>query len=175
MKRSRLLGLGFGLLGLLAASAGRAQVLDEAEIKAAFIYNFVQFTVWPPGSVGDMSPVPVCARQDGPIAQKLTDIAGRKGTGRAIALRPLPADLARNCAVIVVDQNDHAWLAAVAAVLPGTPALLVADDNAGKLGGMMISLSLSGRKVVFDIDLARVRAAGLGLSSRVMQLARNVK
>ena len=163
------------LFAALWSCVAGAQQLGEAEIKAAFIYNFVQFTTWPGGLIPDGAPLPVCARGNGAVAAALSAIAGRKVPGRAIVLRPLPDDGPRSCAVVVVDQYDAGWLRRAAAQMPGSATLVIADDNDATMQGAMITLALAGRKVVFDVNVTLVKSAGLGISSRVMQLARAVR
>ena len=166
------------LAALAGAAAGiapaGAQLLDEAEMKAAFVVNFVQFTNWPPGVLPDGTAAVVCVRSGSALAQRLGDVAGRKVPGRTFVLKPLPAD-ARGCHVVVVDREDAAWLSAASRGLSQWPVLVVADDNDGQVTGSDIRLALSGRKIVFDVDGVSVRRAGLAVSSRVLQLARQIR
>ena len=37
-------------LGVLFSAAARAQVADQYQVKAAFLYNFAKFVEWPPRS-----------------------------------------------------------------------------------------------------------------------------
>lgn len=171
----RTLVAAYCLLGVGPAGPVLAQTLDEAQIKAAFIFNFIQFTTWPPGTLTENAPVPVCVRPDGDIGRELSAIAGRKVPGRSISLRALPRDGTGGCAVIVVDRADATWLAGAGDALSRAMALVVADDNGGEIRGATITLALSGRKVVFDVDAGRAKSVGLTISSRVMQLARAVK
>lgn len=151
-----------------------AQLLDEVELKAAFVFNFVQFTNWPLAVLADGAPATVCVRHDSPLAQKLAEAGGRKAPGRSLVLKGLPAD-GRGCHVVVVDRDDAAWLTGAMRFLVQSPVLVVADDNDGVVPGSDIRLALAGRKVVFDVDGVSVRRAGLAVSSRVLQLARNVR
>ncbi|TYZ47099.1 DUF4154 domain-containing protein, partial [Ralstonia solanacearum] len=58
---------------------------------------------------------------------------------------------------------------------PTAPVLTVVDGGRTGASGPMIALSLQDSRVVFDIDAAAARQAGLQLSSQLLRLARSVQ
>ncbi len=160
---------------LACAQAWAADGLREEEIKAAFAFNFIQFTEWPPKHLETSKSLNLCVRSGGPVANELASLVGRDVHGRPLALNRLPPDSLAGCHVVLVDAKDAGWLAQMHAELGRAPVLLMADDDRNEIPGVMITLAASGRKVVFDVDVARVRGAGLTVSSRVLRLARAVR
>ena len=163
-----------GMLGL-ATLAQAAETLRENELKAAFVFNFIQFTEWPPKVMETAGTLTICARNGGPVAKELAGVAGRIVNRKPLALVRLPPESVQGCHVVLVDTGDAQWVAQMGAELERAPVLLVADDNNGDIPSAMIGMAMVGRKVVFDVDAGRARRVGLGISSRVLQLARTVR
>lgn len=162
------------MLGVVPASHA-AESLRETELKAAFVFNFIQFTEWPPKVLETSGTLTICARNGGPVARELGGVAGKEVNRKRLALARLPPESVQGCHVVLVDIGDAQWLAHMGAELERAPVLLVADDNNGELPSAIISMSMAGRKVVFDVDAGRARKAGLSISSRVLHLARTVR
>ena len=79
---------GIALGALLPATAG-GQVIDEYQVKAAFIYNFAKFVEWPPQtfkSPGD--PMSICVLGQNPFGSSLEEaVNGKSVDGRRFAVR----------------------------------------------------------------------------------------
>lgn len=151
-------------LGSALACAPAYAQLRDVELKAAFIYNFAQFTVWP-----DMGrarePFLVCASPDSALWSSLQSFNGKPVNGRAwntvdIATRPRPGD----CSVLVLARS---------AELPApAPGMLVVRDGAGR--GAAIILVDGDEHIRFDVDTEAATRNGLRFSSKLLRLARNV-
>lgn len=91
-----------GLIGLLAAAVVHAEN-SEADIKAAFIYNFAKFVEWPEGTFTDSKDrLLLCTQGDTVLARKLRLLAGREAQGRTIEVRPLTgAEATTGCHILL--------------------------------------------------------------------------
>jgi len=149
--------------GALACAHARAQLRD-VELKAAFIYNFVQFTVWP-DSGRAREPFLVCASPESALWSSLLSFNGKAVNGRPWSTvdagsRPKPGD----CSVLVLARSGER-----PAPVQG---MLVVRDGAGR--GAAITLVDGDEHVRFDVDTEEAARSGLRFSSKLLRLARNV-
>ena len=162
----------------LAASAcawmcAHAQV-DLYSLEAAYIYNFTEFTEWPAAPAAGTA-LTVCAGAHSPLGATLTKLDGRTVSGRTWSVKPIPEGAALSaCNVLIVDD---AASSAVTKAAPGrdAPMLVVrtADTDAGD-GHDVVTLIREGDRLRFDIDNTEAVHRHLGLSSKLLRLARNV-
>jgi len=151
--------------GLQSVAPARAQV-PEAELKAAFVYNFVLFTEWPASALPVDGVLTICA--GGSAASQydaLWQLDGRKAAGYRLAVTE---GHGRPCHVAVYRAGTGGGL-----VQPGT--LTVCDGPASACAGAMITLLRERDRVRFDVDAERTRSGGLVLSSKLLRLARQVR
>lgn len=170
---ARFAGTAFGSV-LLTALPCQAEVRD-VELKAAYIYNFAQFTVWP--GERTRSPLAVCAEHAGALWQALQAYNGRLVGGRAwqvvdAAARP------HGCAILVVGRAAAMQADARADKQSETqagPGVLVVRDGA-RPGAAPAAVTLvdDDEQLRFDIDTRQIARAGLRMSSKLLRLARNV-
>jgi len=163
------------LLCLGEAATAHAATLGEAEAKAAFIYNFVQFTNWPAGLLSSATAINVCLRPDAAVGLALASLSGKQVHGVPLVVSALREEAVATCHVVFVEASDGAWMRKLAAMSPPLPLLTIADLPDPGAAAPMITLTLVGRKIAFDVDASQARRAGLTISSRVLQLARSVK
>lgn len=168
--RRVLLLLGAG--GCVLAAIDSAAQVPEAELKAAFLFNFAVFTEWPPRSLAGDGLLTFCVAQSSPLRDAVLQLVDRPVNGRKVRVLTMPADLGRqsSCRVWLVDGADAA---------PGPPptyGLLTVSDGADlDSSRAVIALDVEGDHVRFDIDTAAAAAAGLRLSSKLLRLARSTR
>jgi hypothetical protein len=163
------------VVALALPGAAPAQVANEYEVKAAFLFNFTRFVDWPPSSRSAL----FCIGVDGadPFNGVLEDVVkGRSVGGRAIAIKHFkPGDDASACEVIFISATNTAKAAAVLVQFKGAPILTVGDaPDFCKIGGV-IGFSVLGNKVKLDINPAAALRAHLQISSKLLTLASLVR
>jgi len=163
-------------LALLPSCAPRAaaQAFSAAEVEAAFLYNFAKFIGWPeaafdsadaPFVLGVLGTDPV-----GAAAHEL--LRGKSIKGRPLVVREVAdPEAARGCHLLFFGRDEEDRLEVILAVLRGAPVLVVSDLERFAERGGMIGLVPAGQKIRFAIDAAAARAAGLTLSSQLLDLA----
>jgi len=167
-------------LGLLAVvTLGAADVraddsLEQARLKAAFVLNFMKFTTWPEPRTADARTLTLCATDGHPLADQLHALEGRDVRGMRVNVVHRPAEEAPACDVVFVTRADAATLAALQRAAAGRPMLTISDESGFIDRGGMIEMKLVAGRTRFDINLAAARAAGLTLSSQLLQLAERV-
>jgi len=166
---------GVTLCGGTAAQADNQP--GEYEVKAAFLYNFAKFVEWPAGAFASQdSPFSIAVVGDDPFGPALDKVvAGKAIDGHRITLKRFrrAADI-QTCHVLFVSQSEKGNWARIHSALGTSSTLTVSDIHPFVQRGGMIQFILEARKVRFDIcDDAGARAH-LKMSSKLLQLARNV-
>jgi YfiR/HmsC-like len=159
-------------LALLWPQPARAQELPEYRLKAAFLYNFVQFTEWPADTPQVLT---LCVVGTDPFDKDLDALAGRPVGSRNLAIkrRAAGSDLA-GCQVVFFSPSTAADLARLLAPLKSRPVLTVADSPGALRQGVALNMAVVGERISFEANLLAARAAGLNLSSRLLRLATEV-
>lgn len=159
-------------VGMTLRVPARAQA-DLFSLEAAFIFNFTAFTDWP-AQRGRMSTLVVCAHPHGGLNLALSKLEGRATTSRTWHIQPLVdnADLSA-CDVLIVDGNTADASAVKSALASDRPLLVVRTADAPE-GPYVILLVREGDRLRFDVDNREVARRHLGLSSKLLRLARKV-
>jgi uncharacterized protein DUF4154 len=143
------------------ASAARAQV-DEARLKAAFVYNIVAFSSW--NAAPPDARLHVCTATGGPLDAELARLEGRQLGQRRIDVR---RGFGAGCDVVVRGARDLAP--------PASPStLVICDGCALPDGSSAVSLLREDDRIRFEVDAAAATRAGIGFSSQLLRLARRV-
>jgi len=155
-----------GAAALAAAAPSCAQVRD-VEMKAAYIFNFAQFTTWPEPRA--RLTFKVCADAASALWPSLQAYNGKQVNGRPWTT----ADLAAQPSQAIQASCDLLVLARSGAALPAAPGMLVVRDGPG-LAPAMIALDDGDEHIRFDIDTREAARNGLRFSSKLLRLARTV-
>jgi hypothetical protein len=163
-----LLGAAFAALGLLAAPAG-AQV-DERALKAAYLFNFIQFTQWP---VPPDEPFRLCVLGHTPLDEQLTKLEGKPVLGGLhISVRHVtPANRSPGCHALYLDDSQRAQAEEVLGRLASAPVLTITDSDGLADRGMMIEIHKRDARLGFEVNLKVARRANLNFSARMLKLA----
>lgn len=157
------------LIGLLAAAVVHAEN-SEADIKAAFIYNFAKFVEWPEGTFTDSKDrLLLCTQGDTVLARKLRLLAGREAQGRTIEVRPLTgAEATTGCHILLTSAAGEAPTQGRNATLTISESTSTARTNS------MINLFVNANRVRFSVNLPATQQVGIKVSARLLQLAHTV-
>lgn len=171
--------LRLGMLSLMLmvcqgiVSAG--DTADEYPLKAAFLYKFASFVVWPEST----GPGPICIGVVGedPFGSALDDVVkGKSINGRSFEIRRFHTiEEADRCQVLFIGGSEKKRLRAVLDHIQGVAVLTVGDmpgfcENSG-----MIRLGLQDNRIHIEINPDAAEKAGLQLSSKLLSLARIVR
>lgn len=166
-----------GVCVLATAAGGWAQaadLADESNLKAAYVFNFIQFIDWPDAESSDEGDWVVCVSPFSPLKRALTALEGRAARkGRPIRIKLAQPGNVRDCAVLVLHGSDSdAVLRAVRALPPPHGILTVADEAVQSGQDAVITLGRDGARIVFSVNTDAAARAGLSISSRLMRLAK---
>jgi hypothetical protein len=167
------------LIGALAAfmlsATLRAQPVPEHELKAAFVYNFILFTDWPPDAVFEGGILTICVNQNSTLRPPLQRLAGKAVGSRKIAVRALgSSDVPRACHVLFLGAGDRDFWKKIRQDMATIPVLTITDDDDIGRDGSILTMTMSQARIVFDVDTRVAAKARIAVSSKLMRLARNV-
>jgi hypothetical protein len=149
---------------LISAVLARAQV-DEATLKAAFVYNFALYTSWP-ASPGEPHALTLCIARTSALAPALRELEGKPVQARELVVRELETGASpMGCSILVLGAE------APASQEPGVLTICDCADHDG-MHGTVIALVREGDRLRFDVDLGAANASKLSLSSKLLRLAR---
>jgi hypothetical protein len=146
---------------------------EEATLKAAIVFNLMLYAQWPAEPAAPATaPLVLCADANSKLWPHLRALQDRAVRQWKLSLRETPAgDVGKQCQALLVE--DGASAALPARLGAGTPLLVVADTVRAE--GAMVTLEMVAGRVVFDVDLAAARRAGMQISSKLLRLARSVR
>jgi hypothetical protein len=168
--------LSFLLGGFVCVLPARAQS-KEYQLKAAFLYNFIQFVDWPPSAFPSPdAPLRIGILGDDPFGAALDGVVQNESVDNhplAVVRSNNIADL-QDCQLIFVSQSEGGHLGQILSSIDSRPVLTVSDiDHFAQAGGD-IGFFLSGGKVRFAINPGSARQSGLRISSQLLTLGRIV-
>lgn len=158
---------------LVCAPGAHAGELPEYRLKAAFVYNFLLYTEWP-AATGN--PLNLCIVGTDPFGAEIDGLQGKAVAARTIAVHRRGAgESLKSCQAVFVARSAIDSLPRVLDGLRDQPVLTVADSPGAMRGGVALNMAVAQGRVTFEANLQVARAAGLGLSSKLLRLATEVQ
>jgi hypothetical protein len=157
-------------------SAQRPEPAVDA-IKAAFLYNFTKYVDWPPHAFEKPeSAFNVCVFADAGFHLQLKDtLMNELVRGRQVTITTYAdGDDLRACHLVYFDARHLDRSAARLPALKQAPILTVGEGARFLQQGGMIAFFVEGDRVRFDISRRGAEAAGLGVSSKLLRVARQI-
>lgn len=149
-----------------------AQV-DLYSLEAAYIYNFTEFTEWPAAQTGGA--LTVCVEPHTELGVALGKLSGRAVAGKTWSVKPIPEGGAVGaCNVLIVDSAASSAAAKSASALDAPTLIVRAVDADASDTPYIVMLTRDGDRLRFDIDNKEAARRHLGISSKLLRLARNV-
>jgi YfiR/HmsC-like len=151
----------------------------EYELKAAFLYNFIKFTEWPPEQLGkEDAPFIIGVLGKDPFGAALDKvIQGETIHRKTIVARRFARmdEAAANSHVLFISSSEENNLTGVLRVLSGQSVLTVSEiENFAQRGGV-ICLKKENNRIVFEINLEAAKGAKLNMNAQLLRLAKIVK
>jgi hypothetical protein len=169
--------LTFWLLGALFPTLAPAQQpLSEYQVKAAYLYNFANFAGWPAQSFGTGdSPFRVCLVGGDPFGPVLDNTLRDEKVGphRIDVVRDPPHDALARCHLLFLSAGVSD-VGRILRGLQGAPVLTISDARGFVRQGGIVEFVADAGRIRFDINLSAARASGITLSSRLLQVARQL-
>ena len=151
----------------------RAGPSREYLVKAAFLYNFAKFTVWPAKVFADAeTPLRLCLLGKDPFQGALDSLAGKTVRKRKLEIHRLTKTSGLGkCHLLFVSASENKRLATILKILRGMPVLAIGDMPNFAHSGGIINLKTVRNKVRFEINVDAAKRAHLKFSSKLLRLA----
>jgi hypothetical protein len=172
----RILSLLLVFWGVNPSMAYGQTVSREYQLKAVFLYNFVQFTEWPTNAFpGVNAPVVIGVLGTDPFGQVLEEtVRGEKKNGRSLIVeRYRRVEDIKDCHALFVCRSEENRLPEILAALHGRSILTVGETDGFAQNGGMIRFLTEKNKIRLRIYVEAARAANLTVSSKLLRLAEN--
>jgi hypothetical protein len=156
----------------------RADPTREYAVKAAFIYNFAQFTQWPAEAFASPDAVFVIGLLgDDPFDGALDKaVAGKTVSGHPMMVKRVTnVAEAGGCAVLFIPVTQEGRVTDVLNAVMDKPVLTVGETDNFPWSGGVIRFLTEDNKVRFEINPEAAERAHLRISSKLMKLARIFK
>jgi hypothetical protein len=167
------------IIGLCLAHVTRSPAADnslEYQVKAAFLLNFTKFVEWPATAFeAPDSPLAICILGEDVFGSTLDQIvAGEVVSGRRVTVSRIKgAPAPKTCQVLFVNRPEKEFLSLLPALGPGV--LTVGEGQNFVRGGGMIAFVIENRRVRFIANRSAAENAMLKMSSKLLNVARDVK
>jgi hypothetical protein len=154
---------------VLSASCALAQSHDERAVRAAYVYNLLQYIDWPSpktdlliGFEGDPA--------TGEILQELLNGRSSNAHPVHVLLSPSPEEL-RNCSILYLSDGSTREAQRALDSVRGRTVLTVGESDPFAREGGMVALVNTGDRIRIEVNLEAAQHAGIRISSRVLNLA----
>jgi hypothetical protein len=178
MKRGLAIGVFAVIVCLGSAGHLSAQMAEQSQVEAAYLYNLAKFVEWPAKLFPDAeNPVVICVIGDERLSNVLAQaVLGRKAQGRSVEARhPKSGTDFKLCHILFIGFDDKERIAEALSGTRGSGVLTVGQSSQFLALGGMINLALKNAKVELEIDPEASNAEGLKISSRLLVIARVAK
>ena len=155
---------------------GEASSVPEYAVKAAFLLNIAKYGTWPSQAFADSSaPMVIGILGDDPFGGILDRVVSGRviNERRVVVRRSKRAGDLRGAHVVFVSASESERASGICASLAESGTLCVGDTESMS-ALTAICFSVEGGKVIFNVNLAAVRRSNVAISSKLLQLARNV-
>ena len=161
----------------LGATATAATPSLEVAVKAAYLAKFAPFVIWPQGAfAAPNAPLVLCVQGGDPFDGMLDRLTAGQSVGAhpVIVRRMARLDPDSGCQIAYLAGSSAQSPAAALKAVEGQPVLTVTDAETGGEKGI-VHLVLIGGRVRFMIDAEKAGHCQLGISSKLLALAVEVK
>jgi hypothetical protein len=155
----------------------RGEGAGEYAVKAAFLFHFAQFVVWPPEAFKDAnSPLLYCTIGEDPFGGALEESVKGKSVGsHALQVQHLKGrEQIADCHILFIGAGEKKHVAEDLTSAAGHAVLTVGETEHFVQSGGVIGFLVDNDKVRFEINVQTATKAKLKISSRLLLLAKNV-
>lgn len=182
MRTAMLTGWLAGLLllgwpGCAPVALAQHKTYNEFEVKAAMLYRFSQFVMWPSNTFSEItSPLVLGVVGDDPFEGYLDVFNGAQSQGRKLIIRRFGAnEVPDNCHVLYISNSEKRRVNEMLKSFEKKPVLTVSDINGFAKNGGMMGMVSKGLKINFQINTNASEKAGLTMSSQLLRLGEEVE
>jgi hypothetical protein len=144
----------------------------EYQVKAAFLYNFINFVEWPPESFTDPS-LNICIVGEDPFGGAFDIMRNETIRGKKLVVKHCRiSDELKSCNIVFIPASEKKHIGSILRFIGTANVLTVSDTEEPVRQGVIIGFFIEDSKVRFAINNDTARRAGLKLSAKLLKLAK---
>lgn len=150
---------------------------QEYQVKAAFLFNFAQYTQWPSNSFPEAtSPFVIGIIGNDPFGAMLDELVrGENVNGHPLVVqRYRRVEEIKACHILFSGESERKHLEDIFTQTKGRSILTVGDTEPFVRHGGMVRFYTESGKIRFEINVEATKESHLEVSSRLLRLARVV-
>jgi hypothetical protein len=175
-------------LALVVAPQARAdsEKSKEYQIKAAFLYNFINFVDWPKEKTtdnNDLITIGIIGRD--PFGKAFEPLKNKQAKGKKVLIKryislkesKLSKDQVegiRKCHLLFVCRSEKEQFRSIINIVKDQNVLIVGDMNNFLKSGGMVNFVIEEQKIRFEINNNAAKQAKLNIRSKLLRLAKKV-
>lgn len=165
------------ILGGAADLSAEQRNPGEYQVKALFIYNFINFVEWPAdSSFSSNSAINVCIVGEDPFNEAFDEIRNETVKGKRLVIKPYHAsEERRGCQLIFIPASEVRRAESILRTVRDAGVLTVGDTEEAARQGAVIGFYMEQKKVRFAINIEAAKHAGFKISSKLLKLAKIVR
>jgi hypothetical protein len=149
----------------------------EYQVKAVFLFNFVQFVTWPAAAFPDPQwPITIGILGNDPFGPFLeAAVQGEVIDGRSLTVKRFQQiEEVSGSHMLFVSKSESGRLGQILAAVQGKSILTVGETEAFARQGGIINFITVDKKVRYEINVEAAKRANLDISSKLLWLAKIV-
>lgn len=158
----------------------------EYQIKAAFLYNFINFVDWPKEKVVDSNDlITIGIIGTDPFGRAFEPLKDKQVKGKKVQIKRYiglkettlsgdKVETIRKCHLLFICRSEKEHLKKVVNVVKDHSVLLVGDMDEFLESGGIINFVIEDQKVHFEINNTTAKKAKLSIRSKLLRLAKKV-
>jgi hypothetical protein len=167
---------------------------QEYQVKAAFLYNFIQFVDWPEEKFADKDgSITICIIGDDPFGTAFEPIINKQVKGKSVVIERLESfeklknsagndkselghgfEALKKCHLLFICSSEQKNLKEIIDVVKDQPILTVGEMEGFLEAGGIINWFVEEKKIRFEINVAAAKQAGLEIRSNLLRLAKRI-
>lgn len=164
--------LAFGSTAALAQTSANR----EYEIKAAYLYNFINYVNWPDSALPTGQSITLGVVGENPFGEALDPLNGKIVKGRKLVIRKAATPEERKaCQILFISPSEKSRMPDILAELKDAKVLTVSETEGFAARGGIINFIEERNKVRFEINPEAARRTGFTISSELLKLAKIVR
>lgn len=170
---------------VLLARDGPASV-REYQIKAAFLYNFINFVDWPKEkATGSDNPITIGIIGKDPFGRAFEPLENKQVKGQKVLIKRFQnleelkqsseqIESLRKCYLLFICYSERKKLSEIINLVKDHSVLIVGDMKDFLESGGIINFLMEDKKVRFEINNTAAKQAELKIRSKLLRLAKRV-
>jgi len=153
---------------------GAEPVVEEYQVKGAFLLNFTKFVDWPAQVFkGPDDPIAICVLGKNPFGPELDQAArGTVVANRTVSVREVAdGQQASQCQIVFVGASERKRWRTLLEALRDKSVLTVGESEGFLTNGGVVNFKLEGERVRIEISTEAADRAGLHISAKLLSLA----